>query len=197
MKEKVLIGAGGVAREIRAHMDSFQMKCFVDDDYFRPNEDSIYQLSNFDPSTMEAIIAVGDPNQKKAISKRMPVGTEYFSFIHPSAQLLGGDIVIGRGGFISANCILTTNIRLGEHAYLNRSSMIGHDCLIGGFFTMSPGAVISGNCNIGECVYVGANASLKEEVEVCSNVIIGLQAGVCHNIYESGVYVGCPAKKIA
>jgi len=196
MKEKVLIGAGGFAREVRAHMNDFEMKCFVDPKYLSADEKNVFPMAEFDPLTMQALIVVGDPNHRKEIYSRMPAGTEYFKFIHPSVQILGDDCVIGNGSFIAANCIITTNVKLGEHVHLNLASTIGHDCIIGDFFTTAPGAKISGNCTIGECVYVGTNASIREKLMVCDRVTIGLQAGVVKNIIESGTYVGCPAKKI-
>ena len=196
MKEKVLIGSGGFAREVRAHINNNKIKCFVDQKYFQLNDDNIFEMSEFDPSKMQALIVVGEPKHRKDILNRMPKETEFFTFIHPSAQLLGDDIVIGKGSFISANCIITTNVHLGDHTQLNLCSTIGHDCRIGDFFTSAPGSKISGNCHLGECVYVGTNASIREKVNVCDNVTIGLQAGVVQHIIESGIYVGCPAKKI-
>jgi sugar O-acyltransferase (sialic acid O-acetyltransferase NeuD family) len=197
MKEKVLIGAGGFAREVRAHMNNFNMKCFVDEEYFKPNKENIFSIQDFDPLRMQALIVVGDPNDRKKIFESMPIETEYFTFIHSSAQLLGNDIKIGKGSFISANCIITTNVHLGEHTHLNLSSTIGHDCIIDNFFTTAPGAKISGKCKIEECVYVGTNASIKEKLNICSNVTIGLQSGVVKDVNEPGVYVGCPAKRLS
>lgn len=196
MKEKVLIGAGSFAREVRAHMNNFKMKCFVNQKYFQPNDDNILLMSEFDPLTMQALIVVGDPNDRKAIFNKMPIETEYFTFIHPSAQLLGDDIVTGIGTYISANCIITTNVHLGDHTQLNLSSTIGHDCVIGKFFTTAPGVNISGKCDFGERVYIGTNSSIKDKIHICDDVVIGLQAGVVKDINEPGVYVGCPAQKI-
>ena len=59
--EKVLIGAGGFAREIKAHMKDYNMKCFVDDEYYSENTEHIYHISKFDSTKYEALVAVGDP----------------------------------------------------------------------------------------------------------------------------------------
>ena len=195
MKERVLIGAGGFAREVKAHMKCFDMKCFVDKQYYQPNNQNIFELSQFDPYKMEALIVISNPNERKALMKRLPNNTNFFSYIHPSAQLLSDDITIGKGTFISANCIITTNIQIGDHSQLNLNTTIGHDTKIGHFFTTAPGAKISGNCLIGDCVYVGTNASIKEKIHICNQATIGLQAGVIKNITEPGIYIGCPAKK--
>lgn len=194
--EKVLIGAGGFAREIHAHLGDSTIKCFVDDEYWSENDDHIFPLSKFDPTKYEAIIAIGDPVDRFEMSKRLPSQTKYFTFIHPSVHILADDVQIGEGSFIGAYSILTTNIKIGKHSLLNRYNQIGHDCLIGDFFTMMPGSVVSGNCDIGDHVYVGTNASIRQKIKICSSATIGLNAGVVKDICEPGVYVGSPSKKI-
>ena len=130
MKEKVIIGAGGAAKELKAHMNQRDIKCFVDDDFFESNQENIFKLSQFDPKNMEAIVAIGSSLQRSKIVKKLPKETKFFSFIHPSSLIMSDNIIIGEGSIISANCVLTTNINIGKHSYLNRSVMVGHDCMI-------------------------------------------------------------------
>ena len=196
MMERVLIGAGGFAREVKAHLGDYLMKCFVDDSYWKENDDNIYPLSSFNPSIYEALVVIGDPNARKNIVERLPKSTKYFSFIHNSVQILGNDVFIEDGSIICAGCILTTNIKIGSHAHLNLHTTIGHDCEIGDYFTTAPGVKVSGNCKIQECVYIGTNASIKEKISINSFVTIGLNAGVVKNITEPGIYVGTPSKRI-
>ena len=197
IKEKVLIGAGGFAREIKAHMNNPSMKCFVDDEYYiKGNRDNIHPLSEFDSSKYLALIVIGDPEQRSQMVGKLPHDTVFFNFIHNSAIILGKDVEYGTGIIICAGCILTTNIIIGDHAQLNLKTTIGHDCLIGSYFTTAPGSKISGNCDIGNNVYVGTNASIREKISICSFVTIGLNAGVVKSITEPGTYVGVPSKKI-
>ena len=194
--KKAIIGAGGFAREIKAHIGDSTIKCFVDDQFWKPNDEYIFPLSDFDPNEYEVVVAIGDPKDRFDTVQRLPKETKYFTFIHPSSQVLGYDVQIEEGSIICAGCILTTNIKIGKHAHLNLQTTIGHDCEIGDFFTTAPGAKISGNCTIGECVYVGTNASIKEKLSIHSSVKIGLNSGVVKHIEEPGIYVGTPAKKI-
>ena len=193
--EKVLIGAGGFAREIKAHMNNPKMLCFVDDNYYIGD---IYTLplSEFDPYKYEALIAVGNPNDRYNISLKLPPNTKYFTYIDKNAILLDSNIIIGEGSIICAGCILTTNITIGKHAHLNLQTTIGHDTIIGDYFTTAPGAKISGNCTINNRVYVGTNASVKEKINIIDSVTIGLNSGVVKNITEPGIYVGTPCNKI-
>jgi sugar O-acyltransferase (sialic acid O-acetyltransferase NeuD family) len=194
--KRALIGAGGFAREIKAHIGDETMKCFVDDLFWKENNNFIFPLSQFDPNEYEVIVAIGNPRDRYDIIQRLPKETKYFSFIHPSTQILGNDVKIGKGSIVCAGCILTTNIIIGDHAHLNLQTTIGHDCVIGDYFTTAPGVKISGNCKIYSCVYVGTNASIKEKISIHSFVTIGLNAGVVKDIEDTGIYVGTPAKKI-
>jgi sugar O-acyltransferase (sialic acid O-acetyltransferase NeuD family) len=127
--------------------------------------------------------------------QKLPKETQFFTFIHPTALIMG-DVEIGEGSFIGAYSILTTNIKIGNHAILNRNNHIGHDCVIGDYFSAMPGSIVSGNVTIHDCVYLGTNSSIKEKLSIHSLTTIGLNSGVVHNIEESGTYGGTPTKKI-
>lgn len=193
--KKALIGAGGFAREIKYHLKD-DIVYFVDDIYWKKNNEKIFPLSDFDSENFEALIAVGNPIDRMNICKRLPNNTKYFSFIHPSAQILDTNIVINEGSIICANCILTTNILIGKHCHLNLSTTIGHDCVIGDYFTTAPGVHISGNCNIGNLVYIGTNSCTKQGINISNNVTIGLNSGVIKDITDPGTYIGTPCKII-
>tara|TARA_R110000803_G_scaffold182605_1_gene244981 strand:+ start:102 stop:689 length:588 start_codon:yes stop_codon:yes gene_type:complete len=193
--EHAIIGAGGFGREIRAAMGTPDMNFFVDDEY-EDLDNNILGLSKFDPKKYQVVIAVGDPTDRENIVKRLPKNTKYFTFIDPSSVILDKNIQIGEGSIICAGSIITTNVKLGKHTHLNLLTTIGHDTQIGDYFTTAPGAKISGNCNIEDRVHFGTNASVRQKVDICSDVTIGLNAGVVKNIKEPGVYVGVPAKKI-
>lgn len=193
---KALIGAGGFASEIMFHMHQPLMKRFVDDDYFEKNDNNIYPLSEFNPQKYEVIVAIGDPVDRYNMVKKLPIETKYFTFIHPTAQILDPEVKIGVGSIVCANTIITTNVEIGDHAHLNLLTTVGHDVSIGDFFTTAPGAKISGNCKIGNRVYFGTNSSVRQKIDIVDDVTIGLNAGVVKDITKSGTYVGVPAKKI-
>lgn len=189
--KKALIGFGGHAREVMAQMGE-QLPCFVDDEYVI---EGTQPLSSFNPTEYEVIVAVGSSKDRYDIVQKLPKETKYFTFIHPTALIM--DVVeIGEGSFIGAYSILTTNIKIGKHALLNRGNQIGHDSTIGDYFSAMPGAIISGNCTIHDCVYVGTNASIKEKITIHSLTTIGSNAAIVKHIEEPGTYIGIPAKKI-
>jgi sugar O-acyltransferase (sialic acid O-acetyltransferase NeuD family) len=194
--KKALIGAGGFADEIKAHMKEFDMICFVDDVYYKPNHKNIKPISQFDENEYEVLVTIGDPTLRSEMISKLPINTKYFTFIHPTVQILGNDIEIGEGSVICAGVIITTNCKIGKHTHLNLLTTIGHDNVIGDFFTTAPGTKISGNCSIGNKVYFGTNSSVKQKIKICDNVTIGLNAGVVKHIETPGIYVGVPATRI-
>ena len=190
--KKALIGYGGHAREVIAQM-GVKLTCFVDDQYVVENT---LPLSDFDPNEYIVMIAVADSKSRFDIVQRLPKETKYFTWIHPTALIMSNDITIGEGSFIGAYSILTTNIKIGKHAILNRGNHIGHDCEIGDYFSAMPGAIVSGDVKIYDCVYMGSNSSIREKLSIHSLCTVGMNAAVVRNIEDNGTYVGVPVKKI-
>ena len=188
--QKALIGYGGHALEVMAQMGEV-LPCFVDDAYVCKNTT---RLSEFDVEKYKVMIAIGDSVSRSKMQESLPKNTRYFSFTHPTAQIMDQSIQIGKGSFIGAHCILTTNIKIGEHTILNRGNHISHDCMIGDYFSAMPNAIVSGNVNIGDRVYLGANSAIKEKINICDEAVIGMNAGVVKDIDYSGVYCNTPAK---
>ena len=194
--KRALVGNGGFASEVKASLGNMQMLCFVDDVYYKREKNTL-PLSLFDPNEYELFITLGDSALRSAMVDRLPKETRYFSVIHPSALFLDKDsIKIGIGSIVSANCLLTCNIKIGNHCHLNLATLIGHDVVIGDFFTTAPDAKIMGNNTIGNRVYFGTNASSKQKIRVVDDVIVGLNAGVVTNLLEPGTYVGTPARRM-
>jgi sugar O-acyltransferase (sialic acid O-acetyltransferase NeuD family) len=190
-----IIGNGGMARELYAqildnNIDE-EIVFFVGDEYQYDNI-GVFPLSKFDPNIFKVVVAVGDSHLRAKIVKSLPSNTKFFTFIHKSVQIFSR-IEIGEGSIICAGSILTTNIKIGKHAQLNRATNISHDCVIGDFFTTAPGVHVSGNCVIGNRVYMGCLSSVREKIMICDDATIGLNSGVVKNITVPGTYVGTPA----
>jgi len=198
MKNKAIFGYGGFASEVNAYIKPLygNVVHFVDEKYYVKGVKNLFCSKDFVPSEFEIVIGVANPNDKKNIQDSLPKETQYFSFIHESCILADDNIVIGQGCIICPNCVITTDVVLGNHVHLNIGTTIGHNSRIGHYFTSAPAVNISGNCIIKEQVYFGTNSSIKEKIDVCENVIVGMGACVSKDIMEKGTYVGVPAIKI-
>lgn len=170
----------------------------VDDEYLSEKEImgiNVIPFSTFNPNNYLAFISLGDPKLREIIKNRFPSNTKYATIVHPTATVSDW-VKLDEGTIITAGSILTCNIEMGKHVHINLHTTIGHDCIIGDYFTSAPAVNISGNCKIGKNVYMGTNAAIKNGISICDNAIIGMGAIVVKNIVEEGTYVGNPAKKI-
>jgi hypothetical protein len=149
--EPVLIGAGGFAREIVAEVrlqTKLNLKCYVDDEYWT---DGLYKISEFNPKTQSALIAVGNPADKMKLLSKLPENTSFWNYISPNAYV--NNLSLGVGNFICAGVIITTDVKIGNHVHLNLQTTVGHDSVLGDFVTTAPSVNISGNVNVGKGVY--------------------------------------------
>jgi len=190
--KKALIGAGGFATEVKSQMGDINMLSFIDDQYYIGEKNTL-PLSQFNSNEYKVVIAIGDPQVRKKIVDKLPKETKYFTFIHSSVMIFD-NVEIGEGSIICPSVIITTNCKIGKHSHLNINTTIGHNNILGDYFTTAPGVNISGNNKIGECVYFGTNSCTKQKIDICDNTIIGLNSGVTKNIHKPGVYIGTPSR---
>jgi serine acetyltransferase len=73
---------------------------------------------------------------------------------------------------------------------------VEHDNVIGDYVHISPRAALGGTVSVGACSHVGIGATVKNNVDICDNCVIGAGAVVVKNICEGGTYVGVPARKM-
>src|SRR5208282_5273856 len=72
---------------------------------------------------------------------------------HPSS-VIAADVVIGAGTFIAAGVIVNTQ------------ASIDHDCRIGDYTHISPGATLCGAVTVGREVHVGAGAVVVQNIKI-------------------------------
>jgi sugar O-acyltransferase (sialic acid O-acetyltransferase NeuD family) len=174
-----IIGRGGFAREVAGYLKCTPYEMF---------ENECLGITN----CYETIIAIGDVAVRKKITEQFP--TLFWGCINSGMEY--GKNKINEGTIICPGTILTTYIFIGRHVIINLNCTIGHDCVVGDFVTMSPGANVSGNVTIGNGCYIGSNAVIRDKITICDNVTIGAGGVVVKDITEPGVYVGNPVKKI-
>lgn len=208
MNRKILIaGTGGFAKEVLCLITDLgrydDVIGFIEPDEILARKEKwepilgkpVLPYSMVNPDLHCVSIAVGDSLIRQKITQQLPANIEYITLIHPTA-VVSQWAEIGEGAIICAGTIITCDIQIGKHAHFNLNTTIGHDCIIGDYFTTAPNANISGNCTFAEHVYFGTSSCIKQGISIVGNVTIGMGAVVTKNIEEPGIYVGSPAKKL-
>jgi len=209
MKPIAIFGAGGLGKEVLAlirALPEWEPVGFYDDQIQKGVMlNGIEILGNTDRLKKDAvkdlnlIIAVGNPQVKKAIVDMLKGirKIRYPSLVHPSAIIVDlASVRIGAGAIVTAGCILTTNISIGTHVLLNINSTIGHDCRIGDYSSIMPGANLSGDVKVGTEVLIGSGANVMNGVSLGDRCKIGMGAAVLRNVENGSTAVGVPAKTI-
>lgn len=104
------------------------------------------------------------------------------------------DVQIGEGACLSSFVTLTSNIRIGRCFHANLYSYVEHDCRIGDFVTLAPGAKINGNVTIGNHAYVGSGAVIRQGLTIGERAVVGMGAVVTRDVPPGVTVVGNPAR---
>jgi len=207
MKKFVIIGGGGLAKEMRFLLKQVYQKKInflgyidfekktIQDKTVIGNDEWLLNVK----FELNVVFGIGNPKIIKELSEKYIQNKNLIfpNIIHPNVIGDFENIKIGKGNIISAGNIFTTDIEIGDFNIFNLNSTIGHDTKIGNYNIFNPTTNISGFLNIGNCCLFGTGCQILERLNIVDNSIIGGGAVVNKSINEeNGVYVGIPFKKI-
>ena len=139
---------------------------------------------------------VGSPVIKRKLAQRIRADVAGFAtLLHPSV-VRGHSVESGVGLIACAGSILTVDIRLGDFVTLNLACTVGHECVLGDYVTVAPGANISGNVTIGTGCDIGTGTAIVQGQEIGQWSIVGAGAVVSRSLPADCTAVGIPAKPI-
>ena len=170
MKRKriVIIGAGGMAREVASALHwinraepRFDFLGYVVSDVSRlgghDTRDRVlggFSWLEQNRSSVDALaLGVGSPATRLELAAGITAllkEIEWPALIHPTAVIDLDSAQLGEGCFIGAGTVATVNIALEPFALVNFGVTLGHEVRIGRGSVVNPGANISGGVVIGE-----------------------------------------------
>lgn len=140
-------------------------------------------------------IAVGDNLIRKKIFEQLaeksllPVNA-----VHPFSVIDASAMIAKHAVMIAANATINPLASVGTGAICNTGCIIEHECVVGEFAHIGPGAVLCGNVKVGDGTFVGANAVIKQGISIGKNAMIGAGAVVVKDVPDNMTVVGVPAK---
>lgn len=210
MNDIVILGAGGLARELAFLIEEINLATptwnilgFVEAD----GEPVDRQVGNYkvlctesDLTSMQvaAAIGIGDPATIQKIAQRFKANSKinFPNLVHPRTIWDQERVIMGKGNIICAGVVFSTDIQIGSHNYFNMDCVVTHDDKIGDYCVVSPGVHISGNVKLGDSCMIGTSATVLPGVSLGQNVIVGAGAVVINDVPSNTTVVGMPAKPI-
>jgi sugar O-acyltransferase (sialic acid O-acetyltransferase NeuD family) len=214
MKKKsiVVIGAGGMAREVRWLIEDlnaaearYEFLGYVVTDLSRLGEhdskaDVLGDYSWLEKNKVDCVaIGIGTPVARlkvaRELSARFPQ-MEWPALVHPSVKMDRGSCKVGRGVILCAGTIGTVNLKLEDFCMVNLSCTIGHEATIERGCVLNPTVNISGGVTLKEGVLVGTGAQVLQYLTVGEGATVGAGAVVTKDVPPGVTVVGIPAKEL-
>jgi sugar O-acyltransferase (sialic acid O-acetyltransferase NeuD family) len=207
MRDLAIIGAGDFGREvallvhqINKAKPTWNLSGFYDDNLQKgsyvfklPVLGGVTAIKNGDKKT-SLVIGISNPQVKKSIVEKLAgQGFDFPSLISPSCEVGDADNSIGKGCIITAGCILTVNVTIGDFVIINLATTVGHDAHIGVFTSIMPHCSISGGAKIGSACYFGTGSSILQNLSIGNGSIIGAGAVVTKSFPANAKLIGIPA----
>ncbi len=199
MRRLAIIGASGHGKVIAdiARRIGYCEIVFFDDD------ESIHECGGYpvvgkssEAGTIDAdvIVGIGNADIRKRIQESIPE-QKLATLIHPDA-VIAEDVEIGVGTVVMAGAVINPGTHIGKGCIINTCSSVDHDCIVDDFVHVAVGSHLCGTVNVGAGTWIGAGVTVSNNVFICPDCMIGAGAVIVNDIWESGTYVGVPAKRV-
>jgi sugar O-acyltransferase (sialic acid O-acetyltransferase NeuD family) len=207
MKNLIIIGAGGMGREVynlamqcNGYGVDFTIKGFLDkkadalegfEKYYPPVRGNVedYQIGPDDFFTC----SIGNVRfREKNIKTILEKGGQFLSLVHPTA-LVNPTVKMGIGCLIFPYAQVGSHAVIGDFALIQSYAGIGHDAVIGNYTRVDTHVLCVGGVKIGNGVTIHAGAILNHKVVVEDNSVIGAASFVIKRVKEGTTVFGYPA----
>ena len=209
MKNIIIIGAGGVGREVSLIIEkinklkaTWNLIGFIDDNINGWNRiiNGYQIIGGMDlletlPLDTYVVIAIANYNVKKKIVNKINNKFKFATIIHPKVYI-HDYMTIGEGTIIYEGAIITANIQVGNHVIISPKCGIGHDSIIKDYVSLLWNVNVSGNDVIEEGVMMGSGSTIIQGKKIGKGSIIGAGAVVIDDIDSFTTAVGVPAKVV-
>jgi sugar O-acyltransferase (sialic acid O-acetyltransferase NeuD family) len=211
MKKIIILGGGGFASEVVETIEFINLKklrnrylilgyIFDGGSEFigekicdAPILGDFSYLNNLDIKSINFVCAVGTPEIKRKIVKKVKeIGGNFVTIVHPTAYV-SPRTKIGEGCIVQGNCILVGHgIKLGDFVSINDSTSIGHFAKIGNYCHINPNVNVSGESILEDDVFVGVKATILK-TRICKGAVIGACALITKDVPPDMMAKGIPA----
>lgn len=210
MKDLVIFGSGGFAREVlqiaqdqNEDQATWNVQGFLDDNSSLHGQElhDFPILGGADwlegRESIWVVVAMGSPVIRRTVVQRVvrTGASNFATLVHPKSWI-GRRVRIGEGSVICAGNLLTTDIEIRRHVILNLQCTVGHDSDIGDYVTSHPAVNVSGSVQVDEGAELGTGSNLIQGIRVGRWSILGAGTVAVKDIPPNVTAVGVPSQVV-
>ncbi|MRJ76485.1 acetyltransferase [Aeromicrobium sp. SMF47] len=209
MDNLILIGAGGLAREVGEAVTAsgrYRILGVVDDDpgVHGTSVNGMPVLGGLDQVYWDrssyVVVCAGQGRTRQAIVDRLAdhdIGPSRFgTVVHPSVQV-PRSCFLGVGSVLLAQVAITADVRIGRHVVAMPNVTVTHDDVVGDYATLCAGVSLAGGVSVGPAAYLGTNASVRQDVRVGAGSTLGMGSTLLQDLPDGETWAGVPARLLA
>jgi sugar O-acyltransferase (sialic acid O-acetyltransferase NeuD family) len=208
MAKLIIFGAGDIARLAHhyfTHDSPHEVAAFVVDRNYRsddgflglPLADAEEMTTRFPPAEFDMFVALSyaKTNALRAdkYSSAKAAGYRLVSYVSSRCTYLSQDQP-GDNCFILEDNTIQPFVRIGNNVTMWSGNHIGHDSTIEDHCFIASHVVVSGHVRVGTRSFIGVNATLRNNITIAPESIIGAGAVIMKDTRPKGVYLAERAK---
>lgn len=116
--------------------------------------------------------------------------------VHPSA-VVSPTARLADGVFVGPRAVVNARAVVERGAIVNSGAIVEHDCRLGEFCHVGPGAALAGGVTVGEAALVGLNASVLPGRRIGGRATLGAGAVALEDVPDDATAAGNPARVLA
>lgn len=205
----LLIGAGGLAREVlaatRARPTDWVVIGMLDDDPARHGAlvdgitvcgGSVLVHEYPDAAVLACVASPHRPEGRAALVHRLDLPPHrWATIVHPAASVAEG-VRLGEGTVLLAGTVITAPQRLGAHVVAMPQVLLTHDDAVGDFVTLAGRVALAGGVTVSTAAYLGAGALVREGLRIGAAAVVGMGSVVLDDVPDHQIWAGVPARRV-
>jgi sugar O-acyltransferase (sialic acid O-acetyltransferase NeuD family) len=146
----------------------------------------------FEPHA-RAVVAIGNNATRQRVAGQ--TRHAFATVVHPSA-LVSRFAQVGEGSMVLHGSIIQAQTLVGCHVIVNTGARVDHDCVLGDYVHVAPGAVLCGTVQVGAGSLIGAGAVVLPGRCIGRGATVGAGAVVTRDVPDFVTVAGNPARII-
>ncbi len=207
-KKLIIFGTGSFAKLMRYYFDidsCYEAKGFAIDKEYKTEDYfdglpvvAFEQMSQrFDSDEYNVFVAIGYKYMRKRreiFDKIKSAGYFMPNFISSHA-IVFDNAAMGENNVFFPGVIIEPFVKINNNNIFWSKSLICHDCKIGSHNFFASGCIVGGFSEVCDGSFFGFNSTLKDNIKIENETLIGASSLVLKNTDLYGKYFGIPAKK--